>query len=44
MASVTIGAVHKYFGQTHIIKGVSVDIADEIVEVNNFSISDIIWG
>jgi len=28
MASVTIGAVHKYFGQTHIIKGVSVDIAD----------------
>ena len=28
MASVTIGQVHKYFGQTHIIKGVSVDIAD----------------
>ncbi len=28
MASVTIGQVQKYFGQTHIIKGVSVDIAD----------------
>jgi len=28
MASVNIGQVHKYFGRTHIIKGVSVDIAD----------------
>ena len=28
MASVTIQAVQKYFGQTHIIKGVSFDIAD----------------
>ena len=28
MASVTINKVEKYFGQTHIIKGVSVDIAD----------------
>ena len=28
MASVTIGQVHKYFGHTHIIQGVSVDIAD----------------
>ena len=28
MASVTIGQVHKYFGRTHIIQGVSVDIAD----------------
>ena len=28
MASVTIGQVHKYFGQTHVIKGVSVDVAD----------------
>ena len=28
MASVTIGAVHKYFGLSHIIKGVSVDITD----------------
>ncbi len=28
MASVTISQVQKYFGQTHIIKGVSVDIAD----------------
>jgi multiple sugar transport system ATP-binding protein len=28
MASVTIGQVQKYFGQTHIIKGVSIDIAD----------------
>ena len=28
MASVTIDQVQKYFGQTHIIKGVSVDIAD----------------
>ena len=28
MASVTISQVEKYFGQTHIIKGVSVDIAD----------------
>ena len=28
MASVTIGQVQKYFGQTHIIKGVSVDIED----------------
>jgi multiple sugar transport system ATP-binding protein len=28
MASVEIGEVHKYFGKTHIIKGVSVDIAD----------------
>ncbi|MBL8384703.1 MAG: sn-glycerol-3-phosphate ABC transporter ATP-binding protein UgpC [Burkholderiales bacterium] len=28
MASVSIGQVQKYFGQTHIIKGVSVDIAD----------------
>jgi multiple sugar transport system ATP-binding protein len=28
MASVTIGRVEKYFGRTHIIKGVSIDIAD----------------
>ena len=28
MASVTIGQVEKYFGRTHIIKGVSIDIAD----------------
>ena len=28
MASVSIDGVHKYFGQTHIIKGVSVDIED----------------
>jgi multiple sugar transport system ATP-binding protein len=28
MAAVTIGRVHKHFGPTHIIKGVSVDIAD----------------
>ncbi len=28
MASVTIGQVQKYFGQTHIIKGVSIDIED----------------
>ncbi len=28
MASVTIGEVHKSFGPTHIIKGVSVDIKD----------------
>ena len=28
MASVTISQVHKYFGQTHVIKGVSVDVAD----------------
>jgi multiple sugar transport system ATP-binding protein len=28
MASVTIGAVNKYFGQSHIIKGVSFDITD----------------
>ena len=28
MASVTIGQVQKYFGQTHIIKGVSIDIDD----------------
>ncbi len=28
MASVTIAQVQKYFGSTHIIKGVSVDIAD----------------
>ena len=28
MASVTISQVQKYFGPTHIIKGVSVDIAD----------------
>lgn len=28
MASVTIAQTQKYFGQTHIIKGVSVDIAD----------------
>ena len=28
MASVTISQVQKFFGQTHIIKGVSVDIAD----------------
>ncbi len=28
MASVTISQVQKYFGSTHIIKGVSVDIAD----------------
>ena len=28
MASVTIGQVQKYFGPTHIIKGVSVDIKD----------------
>ena len=28
MASVTIGQVQKYFGATHIIKGVSIDIAD----------------
>lgn len=28
MASVTIGQVQKYFGQTHIIKGVSIDIND----------------
>ena len=26
MASVTIGQVQKYFGQTHIIKGVSIDV------------------
>ena len=28
MASVTIGQAQKYFGQTHIIKGVSIDIND----------------
>lgn len=28
MASVTIGKAQKYFGQTHIIKGVSIDIND----------------
>jgi len=28
MASVTIGQVQKYFGQTHIIKGVSIEIND----------------
>ena len=28
MAHVTIKQVHKHFGQTHVIKGVSVDIAD----------------
>ncbi len=28
MASVSIKETHKYFGQTHIIKGVSIDIAD----------------
>ena len=28
MASVSIANVQKYFGQTHIIKGVSIDIAD----------------
>ena len=28
MASVTIGRGEKYFGRTHIIKGVSIDIAD----------------
>ena len=28
MASVSIDGVHKYFGQTHIIKGVSVEIED----------------
>ena len=28
MASVTIGQAEKYFGRTHIIKGVSIDIAD----------------
>ena len=28
MAHVTIHEVHKHFGQTHVIKGVSVDIAD----------------
>ena len=28
MASVSIEGVHKYFGQTHIIKGVSVEIED----------------
>src|SRR3982750_3471125 len=28
MAAVSINAVHKYFGETHIIKGVSIDIAD----------------
>ena len=28
MASVTIDQVQKYFGETHIIKGVSIDIAD----------------
>ena len=28
MASVTIGQVEKYFGRTHIIKGVSIDISD----------------
>ena len=28
MAAVTIGRVEKYFGQTHIIKGVSIDIND----------------
>ena len=28
MASVKIDDVQKYFGKTHIIKGVSVDIAD----------------
>ncbi len=28
MAAVTIGRVEKYFGQTHIIKGVSIDITD----------------
>jgi multiple sugar transport system ATP-binding protein len=28
MASVSIHAVQKYFGQTHIIKGVSIDIQD----------------
>ena len=30
MASVTIDQVQKYFGQTHIIKGVSIDIADGV--------------
>ncbi|NCX89603.1 MAG: sn-glycerol-3-phosphate ABC transporter ATP-binding protein UgpC [Betaproteobacteria bacterium] len=28
MASVTIGQAQKYFGQTHIIKGVSIDVND----------------
>jgi multiple sugar transport system ATP-binding protein len=29
VAGVTISAVHKHFGSTHVIRGVSVDIADE---------------
>ncbi|MEO8849756.1 MAG: sugar ABC transporter ATP-binding protein, partial [Casimicrobiaceae bacterium] len=28
MAAVTISAVQKYFGSTHVIRGVDVDIAD----------------
>ena len=28
MAAVSIGKAQKYFGQTHIIKGVSIDIVD----------------
>jgi multiple sugar transport system ATP-binding protein len=28
MAAVSIAAVHKYFGSTHVIRGVDVDIAD----------------
>ena len=28
MAAVTISAVHKHFGSTHVIRGVDVDIAD----------------
>jgi multiple sugar transport system ATP-binding protein len=28
MASVSITKAHKHFGETHVIKGVSVDVAD----------------